>query len=94
MHNNKDSASVKELLRACENDYPAQTFCGFDSDGRPCVILYFDDAHGHCDCIWAIFSSMPAAFKAFLQVEEKLRVIDEYYAKKTDCPFWPLSAKK
>lgn len=82
----KDVATLKQLLRACENDYPAKTFCGFDSDNRPCVILLYCGLGG-CDFDWFHFSTMDAAIQAFRRVDKLLKEIDEMIAEKTDCPF-------
>ena len=90
----KDNASLVRLLRACDKDYPAQSFVAFDSASRPCVILHFDDANGHRDFMTCYFSSLTVAMQAFLKLDELLGEIGDYYAEKTDCPLWQYRAKK
>lgn len=74
-----DGKSFTDMIRRCTVDYPAQIFVGVDSENRPSIVAVFDDARGHLDFGFWLFSSDENAQKAFeflkqmLDVKERIR---------------------
>lgn len=74
---NEDAATLKKLLAAVDDDYPAQFIRGVDHANRPCVVLHFDDLSGNRDFETFYFSSHESALAAIHTLEKKLARIDD-----------------